>query len=105
MRELAPDFALVSKLHPVGVSVTAPGSGKVDFVSRFFAPAAGLPEDPVTGSAHATLVPYWAARLRKPKLVARQVSKRGGELECELAGERVILVGRAHTYLQGAIQV
>ncbi|MCE9593928.1 MAG: PhzF family phenazine biosynthesis protein [Planctomycetes bacterium] len=101
---LAPDFARVAQLHDVGVIVTAPGAGRVDFVSRFFAPRAGIDEDPVTGSAHATLVPYWAERLGRTKLVARQVSRRVGELECELAGERVILVGRAHTYLEGTIR-
>lgn len=101
---LTPDFARIAKLHAVGVIVTAPGTGKVDFVSRFFAPNAGIDEDPVTGSAHATLVPYWAERLRKKRLVARQVSRRVGELECELADDRVVLVGRAHTYLEGTIR-
>ncbi|MCC6409568.1 MAG: PhzF family phenazine biosynthesis protein [Planctomycetes bacterium] len=105
VRALTPDLARVAKLHPVGVIVTAPGRGKVDFVSRFFAPAAGIDEDPVTGSAHSTLVPYWAERLGKTRLTALQVSKRIGELGCELAGDRVVLLGRAHTYLQGAIRV
>lgn len=84
------------------VIAAAPGRD-CDFVSRFFAPAQGVPEDPVTGSAHWTLVPYWAERLGKTKLHARQVSAHGGELFCELAGDRVILRGRAVLYLDGAV--
>jgi predicted PhzF superfamily epimerase YddE/YHI9 len=102
---LAPDIDRIAKLHRFGVIVTAPGAGKVDFVSRVFAPNAGIDEDPVTGAAHTTLVPYWAERLGKTKLAARQVSKRGGELECELVGDRVILVGRARTYLEGTLRL
>ncbi len=98
---LEPDMQLLASLQR-HVIVTAPGSD-VDFVSRFFAPGAGIAEDPVTGSAHCTLVPYWAKRLDKNKLHARQVSKRGGELVCELRGERVILAGQAVLYLEGTI--
>jgi predicted PhzF superfamily epimerase YddE/YHI9 len=86
------------------VIVTAPGR-EADFVSRFFAPAAGVPEDPVTGSAHCTLVPYWARRLGKTQLQARQVSARGGELFCEHRGERVTIAGRAVRYLEGTIHL
>jgi predicted PhzF superfamily epimerase YddE/YHI9 len=76
-----------------------------DFVSRFFAPDAGIEEDPVTGSAHSTLVPYWAGRLGTTKLHARQVSRRGGELWCELAGDRVRMAGHGAAYLKGRIEV
>jgi predicted PhzF superfamily epimerase YddE/YHI9 len=86
------------------VTVTAPGT-EVDFVSRFFAPQAGVPEDPVTGSAHCSLIPYWARRLGKTALSARQVSARGGELKCEDRGERVRIAGRAVLYLEGHITV
>ena len=90
------------------VCVTAPGTGAdadVDFVSRFFAPAKGVPEDPVTGSAHAALVPFWAERLGKKALRARQVSARVGELGCVLLGERVVLTGRAVVVLRGTMTV
>jgi len=87
--------------------VTAPGErgGAADFVSRFFAPGEGIAEDPVTGSAHCVLVPYWAERLGKSAFTARQLSKRGGTLHCELAGERVKLKGRARPYLLGTITI
>lgn len=101
VRALEPDFALLKQVDCLGIIATAPGD-TVDFVSRFFAPRAGIDEDPVTGSAHCTLVPYWAARLRKQTLTARQVSRRGGELYCTLAGERVHIGGHAVTYLTGA---
>jgi PhzF family phenazine biosynthesis protein len=101
---LRPDFAAVAKLDTFAVIATAPGNS-CDFVSRFFAPGAGVPEDPVTGSSHCTLVPYWSRRLSKPKLYARQVSKRGGELWCEHRGERVVLAGRVVEYLCGEINV
>jgi predicted PhzF superfamily epimerase YddE/YHI9 len=87
-----------------GVIATAPGND-CDFVSRFFAPAYVIPEDPVTGSAHCTLVPYWAKRLGKISLVARQVSPRGGELFCEDRGDRVEIAGDAVRYLEGTIEV
>jgi predicted PhzF superfamily epimerase YddE/YHI9 len=77
----------------------------VDFVSRFFAPSFGIPEDPVTGSTHCSLVPYWSGRLKKSKLHARQLSKRGGELWCELGKERVILKGNAVLYSRGSISI
>jgi predicted PhzF superfamily epimerase YddE/YHI9 len=84
--------------------VTAPGE-TVDFVSRFFAPNYGIDEDPVTGSAHCVLAPYWGARLGKNRLVARQLSRRGGTLGCRLAGDRVFISGKAILYLEGTIWV
>jgi predicted PhzF superfamily epimerase YddE/YHI9 len=93
---------LLKGIDRFAVIVTAPGND-CDFVSRFFAPAKGVPEDPVTGSAHCTLIPYWARRLGKEKLLARQISKRGGELNCELRGGRVEIAGQAALYLQGEI--
>lgn len=103
VRSLAPDFAMLAK-HDLKAIVTAPGK-EVDFVSRFFAPSEGIPEDPVTGSAHCTLIPYWAERLGKSVLHARQVSARGGELFCKLAGDRVEIAGRAVRYLEGTIEI
>ena len=102
VRSLAPDFNALARLGDVRVIATAPGLD-CDFVSRFFAPGAGIPEDPVTGSAHCTLVPYWAARLGKTRLQARQISARGGELYCELKDERVHMAGRCVCYLRGNI--
>ena len=103
VRKLMPDFArLMAWDAAFAVIVTAPGR-EVDFVSRFFAPRAGVPEDPVTGSAHCTLIPFWAQRLGKTVLHARQVSARDGELFCELQGDRVKIAGRAVTYLNGTI--
>ncbi|HWA26549.1 MAG TPA: PhzF family phenazine biosynthesis protein [Lacunisphaera sp.] len=99
---LRPDFAALARLDTFGVIATAPGQD-CDFVSRFFVPKAGINEDPVTGSAHCTLTPYWAARLGKTKLHARQVSARGGELWCEQARDRVKIAGRAALYLKGEI--
>lgn len=101
---LRPDFAAIAKLDTFAVIATAPGDS-CDFVSRFFAPGAGVPEDPVTGSAHCTLVPYWSRRLGKPKLHARQVSKRGGQLWCEQLGDRVLIAGQVVEYLRGEISV
>jgi len=101
---LAPDHAALAPVVPGRVIVTAPGRD-CDFVSRFFAPDAGLAEDPVTGSAHCTLVPYWADRLGKTRLHARQLSKRSGELWCELAGSRVRIAGHGAPYLKGRISV
>lgn len=97
---LRPDFAALDNVDSFGVIVTAPGE-TVDFVSRFFTPAAGIPEDPVTGSAHCTLIPYWAERLGKTRLTARQISRRGGDLACEHCGDRVRIGGRAVKVLQG----
>jgi predicted PhzF superfamily epimerase YddE/YHI9 len=102
VRKLIPDLGIVMQLDRFGLIVTAPGK-QADFVSRFFAPAQGVPEDPVTGSAHCTLIPYWSKRLGKKKLHAQQVSARGGELECEDRGERVTISGRAVRFLEGSI--
>ena len=104
VRQLKPDFARLMGWEGLGVIVTAPGR-EVDFVSRFFAPKAGLNEDPVTGSSHCTLIPFWAERLGKNVLQARQVSARGGELFCEMLGDRVKIAGQAVTYLRGVIEV
>lgn len=102
VRALAPDMAALARLHPRGTIATARGDG-CDFVSRFFGPSFGVPEDPVTGSAHCTLAPFWAARLGKTVLSARQVSPRGGTLTCEPLGDRVRLEGRAALFLEGRI--
>ena len=101
---IKPDFNSLMKINTHAVIVTAPGDGS-DFVSRFFAPEVGVPEDPVTGSAHCTLIPYWAERLGKDKLFARQVSQRGGEIFCELQGDRVKMAGDAVLYMKGEIFV
>jgi len=101
-RSLQPDMALLKQLERRGVIVTAKGD-ECDFVSRFFAPKYAIDEDPVTGSAHTKLAPYWAERLGRQKLHARQLSLRGGELYCEIKGERVLITGRAVPYLQGTI--
>jgi PhzF family phenazine biosynthesis protein len=100
---LKPDFAAVAALDRFAVIVTAPGTDGIDFVSRFFAPARGVDEDPVTGSAHCTLIPYWAERLGKPRLEARQLSRRGGALSCAVRGDRVTIAGRAGLYLTGTV--
>jgi len=102
VRELRPYMKHLKELDRVGVIVSAPGK-KVDFVSRFFAPAVGIPEDPVTGSAHCTLIPYWAKELNKVKMEARQVSARGGDLTCELKDDRVLIGGHARLFLEGYI--
>ncbi len=102
VRTLQPNMELLSQIDRFATIVTAPGTG-CDFVSRFFAPAKGVPEDPVTGSAHCTLIPYWARRFGKNTLHARQVSPRGGELWCELREDRVTMAGHARLYLQGSI--
>jgi len=102
---LAPDMAALAKVDCWAAIVTAPGENGVDFVSRFFAPAQGVPEDPVTGSAHCTLVPYWAKRLNKTELEARQISRRGGALRCTLNGDRVGIGGWAVVYLEGKIEL
>jgi PhzF family phenazine biosynthesis protein len=104
VRTLCPDFDRLSKLDCLGIIVTAPGKD-ADFISRFFAPKAGILEDPVTGSAHCTLVPYWSEKLHKKHLHALQVSERGGELFCENLGERVKIAGYAVTYLEGWIHL
>ncbi|TVQ63950.1 MAG: PhzF family phenazine biosynthesis isomerase [Phycisphaerales bacterium] len=102
VHELAPSADRLRKLDAFGVIVTAPGASH-DFISRYFAPKAGVVEDPVTGSAHCSLAPYWGERLGKTDLTAHQVSKRGGELRCTLEGDRVGLTGGAVMYMQGAI--
>lgn len=101
---LQPDLHLLSQLDSLGVIVTARGED-ADFVSRFFAPKVGVPEDPVTGSAHCSLIPYWSAVLGKTELLARQLSRRGGELHCRLMGERVGIAGKAITYCRGELQL
>ena len=102
VRDMTPDFRLVSKLDGMCMICTAPGLD-FDFVSRTFVPEQGIPEDPVTGSAHCTLVPFWAARLGKSVLHAYQASHRGGVLDCEDLGDRVKIAGKAVTYLTGTI--
>jgi PhzF family phenazine biosynthesis protein len=104
---LAPDLAAIAALERRGVVVTAAGDsdGAWDFVSRYFAPAKGIPEDPVTGGAHCALAPYWAQRLNKPVLRAYQASRRGGDIVCRVAGERVELEGACVFYLEGQIRV
>ncbi|MGD9562078.1 MAG: PhzF family phenazine biosynthesis protein [Pyrinomonadaceae bacterium] len=104
VRELEPDFHALAQLENERVYVTAPGVS-CDFASRMFAPKIGIAEDPVTGAMHCTLVPYWAEQLGRRELFARQVSKRGGELFCELADGRVKIGGNAVTYLKGEIYV
>jgi predicted PhzF superfamily epimerase YddE/YHI9 len=104
VRALDPDFAAIARLDRGGLIVTAPGEGPYDFVSRFFAPAKGIPEDPVTGSAHCTLVPFWAKRLDKTSFHAYQASKRGGEITCRLAADRVELDGTCVFYLEGHVE-
>lgn len=104
VRALDPDFVRLARLDRRGVIVTAP-SDDCDFVSRCFYPSLAVNEDPVTGSAHCQLAPYWAARLGKTSLSAQQLSRRGGRVECELKGDRVILRGQAVTYLEGVISL
>lgn len=104
IRAIEPDFAAILKINTHAVIVTAPGRDS-DFVSRFFAPEVGVFEDPVTGSAHCTLIPYWAEKLGKTEMFARQVSARGGELYCELVGDRVKIGGNAALYLKGEILI
>jgi PhzF family phenazine biosynthesis protein len=102
--KLKPDFSLLAKIEARGVICTAPGNNE-DFVSRFFGPNAGVNEDPVTGSAHTSLTPLWAKRLDKDQLTARQLSQRGGYLECQLLNDRVAISGRARLYLEGSIMI
>ncbi len=101
---IQPDFEKLKLVDFMGVIVTAP-SDRVDFVSRFFAPAVGINEDPVTGSAHTLLIPFWAERLGREKLKALQISSRVGELDCELKGDRVLIGGQAVTYMVGEIEL
>jgi PhzF family phenazine biosynthesis protein len=104
VRKLTPDMGLLKKSDKFGVIVTAPGR-EVDFVSRFFCPGEGIPEDPVTGSSHCTLIPYWSERLQKTDMVAWQVSQRGGRLVCRNLGERVKIGGQAVVFSRGWIEI
>jgi PhzF family phenazine biosynthesis protein len=104
VRDATPDLPQLEKLHPAGVCITAPGENS-DFVSRYFVPSYGIAEDPVTGSTHSTLGPYWSERLAKKALTARQISRRGGTLIVEPWGERVILRGKATLYMKGEISI
>ncbi|HKK08251.1 MAG TPA: PhzF family phenazine biosynthesis protein, partial [Gemmatimonadota bacterium] len=105
VRALEPDMRALARLDRRGVVVTARGGEECDFVSRFFGPAVGVPEDPVTGSAHCELAPLWAGRLGRTRMRARQLSRRGGEVRCAVRGDRVELAGRAVLYLEGTIRV
>jgi PhzF family phenazine biosynthesis protein len=104
VRALAPDLAAIALMQCDGVIVTAAGDGAHDCVSRYFAPAKGIPEDPVTGGAHCALAPFWAARLAKTEILAFQASSRGGEVKCRLRGDRVELEGTCVFYMEGAAQ-
>ena len=104
IEDMDPDFGLLGQMGGRGIIVTAPGDD-VDFVSRFFAPQTGINEDPVTGSAHTSLTPYWSKILGKERLTARQLSARGGELICEQKGKRVEISGHAVTYMKGKIRI
>lgn len=104
VKAIMPDFQLLNQADARGVIVTAKGI-TVDFVSRFFAPAVGVNEDPVTGSAHTSLIPFWAQQLGKDEMTALQLSERGGELWCTLTGDRVLIAGKAVTYLRGEIEL
>ena len=105
VRNLNPDIAAIARLDRAGVIVTAPGDSGYDFISRYFAPAKGIPEDPVTGGAHCALVPYWAHRLGKSAFRAFQASRRGGEITCRLVGDRVELEGACVFYMEGTVEV
>lgn len=104
IRDLTPDFSMLKKLDLDSVIVTSKGT-HVDFVSRFFAPKKGINEDPVTGSAHCLLAPFWAEQLGKHQLKAQQLSARGGEILCQVEGDRVILIGEVRPYLKGVIEL
>jgi len=105
LRELTPDMAALARMDRSGVIVTAQGDGTYDFVSRYFCPAKGVAEDPVTGGAHCMLAPYWAKRLGKTAFRAYQASKRGGEMICRLVGDRVELEGGLRFYLEGEVEI
>lgn len=102
VRNVEPDYTLMSELDTIGVIVTAKGHD-ADVVSRCFYPGAGIPEDPVTGSAHCNVVPYWSEKLHKTKLFCQQLSPRGGDLQCELVGDRVLMSGKCVLYMRGEI--
>jgi PhzF family phenazine biosynthesis protein len=99
-----PDFSLLKSIGEK-VIITAPGTNGIDFVSRFFAPSAGIDEDPVTGSAHSQLIPFWSEKLNKKKMMARQISKRAGEMECKWWGDRVTMAGLCVFYMKGEITI
>lgn len=105
LRALAPDMAAIARLDRSGVIVTAPGDGTYDFISRYFAPAKGIPEDPVTGGAHTMLAPYWAERLGKTAFRAFQASRRGGEVICRLVRDRIEMEGSCVFYLEGEVEI
>lgn len=105
IRSLAPDMSAVARMDRPGIIVTAAGDGDFDFVSRYFAPAKGIPEDPVTGAAHCMLAPYWAERLDRSEFRAFQASRRGGEVVCRLLNDRVELEGQCVFYLEGEAEV
>jgi PhzF family phenazine biosynthesis protein len=105
LRALAPDMAALARMDRPGVIVTAPGDGVYDFVSRYFAPAKGIPEDPVTGAAHCMLAPYWTKRLGKTEFRAYQASRRGGEIICRVVQDRIELEGSCVFYLEGEVEI
>ncbi len=105
VRRLAPEMAAIARMDRPGVIVTAPGDGVYDFTSRYFAPAKGIPEDPVTGAAHCMLAPYWAQRLGKTEFRAFQASRRGGEIVCRLMNDRTELEGSCVFYLEGEVEL
>ena len=105
LRALAPDMSAIARLDRSGVIVTAPGDGNYDFTSRYFAPAKGIPEDPVTGAAHCMLAPYWTLRLGQTAFRAFQASRRGGEVLCRVVGDRVHLEGACVFYLEGTVEL
>jgi PhzF family phenazine biosynthesis protein len=105
LRALAPDMAAIARIDRSGVIVTAPGDAGFDFISRYFAPAIGVPEDPVTGAVHCMLAPYWAKRINKTEFRAFQASRRGGEMICRIVGDRVELQGSVVFYLEGQAEV
>jgi len=105
LRELTPDMAALARIGRPGVIVTAASDGNYDFISRYFAPAKGIPEDPVTGAAHCMLAPYWAKRLGKEEFRAFQASQRGGEVVCHLVNNRIKLQGECVFYLEGEVEV
>ena len=104
MRRLAPDLAAVRRLEAPGLIVSARGEGRYDCVSRYFAPAKGIDEDPVTGGAHCALAPFWTERLGRPEIRAYQASKRGGEMVCRVRGDRVELEGECAFYMEGKVE-
>jgi PhzF family phenazine biosynthesis protein len=104
VKNVEPDYALMKELDTIGVIVTAKGR-EADVVSRCFYPGAGIPEDPVTGSAHCNIVPYWSEKLGKTKLFCKQLSPRGGDLHCELEGDRVLMSGKCVLFMQGEIDI